>query len=758
MHGTTFTAPGRVGNPGGSPRADTPPGGGQIRTLAIGSTSILSLCQAKRGLGLTPATVFLLLVMVFFVSPASANFNLYLKKPEVKRTLGLNAELYYIREGVLNEYALSYKVLVAADISMLYFTWEATARKPIEYSMSVSVGKSEEEAGAVVPGTSSPQALGLPSVNISLTGVVPNEVSTFRLHLPCTGLDSAEVPLTLTINFTSPRPRGPFTSVFIRRRKICLKGQFSEQYSRHLDTPEDAHPVLPAALYYGVSAAVGFSLVVTTIVIVAVVRRKKLKQITDQHIYCSDIGSMKSFQHGSGGSERGRTQSFARRSATVSNTYAVPDGISINSYATPFTTCRQPTLISTITSKHSHKNSTFQDHTDIFKDLSKEIVGNLSKNSSRVFSTENNTKKNNYLDGIHKQNSTFEHERSRKGNRSGMTRSCSKSGSYKYLGRSGSHNLSKTDKMKKKSSSHSLLTSSLSIRSEVVVSPSAADLQDKFKQMKISSSDVSLRSLVQEGSFSKVYQGSVRGGRSGQDQEVLIKTVGESSTLEFRVVLCREGARFFNLYHCNVLTLMGIAFMDNTLPYLIYPLQGYQNLKLYLLGESNSRPLRAKQLVEVGLQAAQGMAFLHHANVLHTDIAARNCMINSHLQLRLCDSGLSQDLFPGDYDVLPPDTARPIKWLAYEAIIGHIISSATDVWAYGVLLWELSTCGQQPYAEVVASEMRDYLHDGYRLAQPQHCPPELYKVMAFCWAIRAHDRPHAKLIINFLTDFHQRLV
>ena len=104
-------------------------------------------------------------------------------------------------------------------------------------------------------------------------------------------------------------------------------------------------------------------------------------------------------------------------------------------------------------------------------------------------------------------------------------------------------------------------------------------------------------------------------------------------------------------------------------------------------------------------------------------------------------------------------TASSILYTSFDPNIflsRHTLSSPPQ-WSYGVLLWELTTLAQQPYVEVAACEMAEYLRDGYRLAQPLNCPDDLYKVMAFCWAIHPHDRPHAKLILDYLAAFHQQL-
>ncbi|KAG7170750.1 Tyrosine-protein kinase RYK-like [Homarus americanus] len=282
-------------------------------------------------------------------------------------------------------------------------------------------------------------------------------------------------------------------------------------------------------------------------------------------------------------------------------------------------------------------------------------------------------------------------------------------------------------------------SSSLS-RSEVIVDPSAAELQERFRQMEVERQRVRLTAVAHEGSFGRVFRGWIQRDRPEQDQQVLIKTVTEGAPHDEVVALYREGTHLFNLYHRNVLTMVGISFADNSSPFLIYPFHGYHNLKQYLQ-EHRGGHLRAAELVELAVQAAHGLSFLHTANVLHGDLAARNCVVSEKLQLRITDAALSRDLFPTDYESVGAELARPIKWLSYEAITDRVVSTASDV----------------PYVEVAACEMGEYLRDGYRLAQPLNCPDDLYKVMAFCWAIHPHDRPHAKLILDYLAAFHQQL-
>ncbi|XP_064106754.1 tyrosine-protein kinase RYK-like [Macrobrachium nipponense] len=590
---------------------------------------------------------------------------------------GLAAELFYVREGVVNEYAMNWIVPVKADVHSLYFTWQATSKKQVLYNLDIWVNDTDD------PGMR--PAMAAPSVNVSLTGTVPLEPETFRLDLPCTGSRSAEVDVTMNINVTSPRPKQPPTVLFFKRRKICLEGQSAEMYSPHLGPLGDHGDSLPV-FYYIVSVLAGITLVVTVIVGVAFFRRRKLKRDTDHRILGISTGPppVKT------GTLTDST--LLRPPASINNTYTLPSSLT-NSYAS---IRKLNTPISPMTPTPAHTTyATPQPYASTAVTLtpcSRDTVGSRDTcNSSRDTGTRETCKSSNTLN-----------------------------------------------------------------RSEVIVDPSAAELQERFRQMEVERPRVRLTAVVQEGSFGRVFRGWIQRDHPEQDQQVLIKTVTEGAPHDELVLLYREGTHLFNLYHRNVLTMVGISFANNSSPFLIYPFHGYQNLKKYLQ-EHRGGHLRAPELVELAVQAAQGLSFLHTANVLHGDIAARNCVVSEKLQLRITDAALSRDLFPSDYESVEHETPRPIKWMSYETINENVISSASDVWSYGVLVWELTTLAQQPYVEVAACEMGEYLRDGYRLAQPLNCPDDLYKVMAFCWAIHPKDRPHAKLILDYIAAFHKQL-
>ncbi|VDP32144.1 unnamed protein product [Schistosoma curassoni] len=127
----------------------------------------------------------------------------------------------------------------------------------------------------------------------------------------------------------------------------------------------------------------------------------------------------------------------------------------------------------------------------------------------------------------------------------------------------------------------------------------------------------------------------------------------------------------------------------------------------------------------MALQILSAADYLHSINVIHEDIATRNCLLKCRTRVALSDSALSRDLFPEDYHCLGDNTNRPVKWLALEALIERKYTMATDVWSVGITLWELITRGQQPYASIDAFEMTAVLRTGYRLKKPHNCPDDL---------------------------------
>uniref|UniRef100_A0A1B0GQB0 receptor protein-tyrosine kinase n=1 Tax=Phlebotomus papatasi TaxID=29031 RepID=A0A1B0GQB0_PHLPP len=278
------------------------------------------------------------------------------------------------------------------------------------------------------------------------------------------------------------------------------------------------------------------------------------------------------------------------------------------------------------------------------------------------------------------------------------------------------------------------------------------ELHRRISELTVQRCRVRLSSLLQEGTYGKVYRGTYN-----DTDEVLVKTVGQHASQIQVSLLLQEGMSLYGASHAGILSVLGVSIEDHTAPFLLYPApDNTRNLKLFLQTPL-ARTLTTIQIVRMSSQIALALAHLHSHGVIHKDVATRNCVINDELRIKLADNSLSRDLFPGDYHCLGDGENRPIKWFALEALQEKLFSEASDTWAFGVFMWELCTLAKQPYAEVDCFEMEHYLRDGYRLSQPVNCPDELFAIMAYCWALLPHERPTFDQLDICLQDFYSQI-
>ncbi|OZC08002.1 protein tyrosine kinase [Onchocerca flexuosa] len=181
--------------------------------------------------------------------------------------------------------------------------------------------------------------------------------------------------------------------------------------------------------------------------------------------------------------------------------------------------------------------------------------------------------------------------------------------------------------------------------------------------------------------------------------------------------------------------------------------------------DNGIQTLRAHELVSMALQILNAVIHLHNFGVIHKDIATRNCLVSKirdhdhdNLFVQICDSALSKDFFPNDYHCLGDNENRPMKWMAHESLVYNSFNSSTDVWSFGVTLWELLTCSQQPYLDIDPEEMATILEHGKRLSQPYNCPDKLYELMYCCWQLDYRDRPTTQQLLIALQEFNLQLL
>ncbi|XP_078484404.1 fibroblast growth factor receptor isoform X3 [Ciona intestinalis] len=290
------------------------------------------------------------------------------------------------------------------------------------------------------------------------------------------------------------------------------------------------------------------------------------------------------------------------------------------------------------------------------------------------------------------------------------------------------------------------------------------DLQWELKR-----EDILLHERIDEGFFGQVFRADLIRCAGGRKEKVdaAVKMLKSTRTEKDMLDLLTEMDQMKRVgKHKNIVNLLGVC-TQNGILWLVTEYAQKGNLRDYLrrnrpnelqyeLSTPDSptpprdEPLSLRALMSASHQVARGMEYLSQKKCIHRDLAARNVLVANDFVMKIADFGLARDIRSNDYYRKETRGHLPYKWMALEAMTDNMFTHATDVWSFGILLWEIFSLGGSPYPGVKTHDLVRFLRNGDRLEQPQFASSELYRLMRDCWEESPRRRPQFRQLVEDL--------
>ncbi|XP_049298477.1 protein sevenless isoform X2 [Anopheles funestus] len=269
-------------------------------------------------------------------------------------------------------------------------------------------------------------------------------------------------------------------------------------------------------------------------------------------------------------------------------------------------------------------------------------------------------------------------------------------------------------------------------------------------------------SLLGSGAFGEVYEGVVKGVDGEAETRVAIKTLKKGAKLHEKQEFLQEAQLMSNFKHKHITRLLGVCLEADALLIIMELMQGGDLLSY--LRRSRSLPGQAARLTMLDLismcqDVASGCRYLEEMHFVHRDLACRNCLVSStdprDRVVKIGDFGLARDIYKNDYYRKEGEGLLPVRWMSPESLVDGVFTSQSDIWAFGVLLWEIMTLGEQPYQAKNNVEVLNHVREGGHLDRPKVCPNEMYELMQYCWRFSPDERPTFRYCLEVLRTLRE---
>uniref|UniRef100_A0A8C0IXS8 Tyrosine-protein kinase receptor n=1 Tax=Chelonoidis abingdonii TaxID=106734 RepID=A0A8C0IXS8_CHEAB len=269
--------------------------------------------------------------------------------------------------------------------------------------------------------------------------------------------------------------------------------------------------------------------------------------------------------------------------------------------------------------------------------------------------------------------------------------------------------------------------------------------------------DIVLKWELGEGAFGKVFLAECYNLIPEQEKMLVavkaLKEATESARLDFQ----REAELLTVLQHEHIVRFYGVC-TDGEPLVMVFEYMKHGDLNRFLrshgpdakiLDNGNGQSfgqLTLSQMLQIATQIASGMVYLASLHFVHRDLATRNCLVGRSLVVKIGDFGMSRDIYSTDYYRVGGRTMLPIRWMPPESILYRKFTAESDIWSFGVVLWEIFTYGKQPWYQLSNTEAIECITQGRELERPRTCPSEVYDIMQGCWQREPQQRQNIKKI------------
>ncbi|KAG1668497.1 Tyrosine-protein kinase transmembrane receptor Ror2 [Nymphon striatum] len=300
----------------------------------------------------------------------------------------------------------------------------------------------------------------------------------------------------------------------------------------------------------------------------------------------------------------------------------------------------------------------------------------------------------------------------------------------------------------------------------------AAHLNPTLEKLEYPRNDIIYIRDIGQGAFGRVFQAKAPNMVQGDEFTLIaVKMLKEEASEDLQSDFEREACLMSEFEHANIVKLLGVCAVGNPMC-LLFEYMGRGDLNEYLRSCSPTNyivrgsngdifkdtKLGHIDLINIALQISAGMVYLSERKFVHRDLATRNCLVNEDMVVKIADFGLSQKMYSSDYYKGDDQDAIPIRWMPLESILYNKYTVESDIWAFGIILWEIFSFAMQPYYGMTHEEVVKYIKHGNILQCPDNTPRAVYELMKSCWHRKPTNRPCFKSTLRTLKVIHDDLL